>query len=206
MIFTRHQCVLMRRSHVRNITCFLLWMIHLSNIILHICRPCCRKNDHLGYMISMTILVCPISGNLLYTFESYQRNFHFFVCKGVGLNYQEASTLSILETPKRILWQTVKTQKKCSIAFHQGLHCLLRFKQPSGTDIHYNLENSTGDPLKHTMGSPILNVSICMGNSTRKRRVEYGTIILSLQDTVSALLHILICVTVLGYNILISTE
>ena len=24
-------------------------------------------------------------------------------------------------------------------AFHQGLHCLLRLKQPSGTEIHYNL-------------------------------------------------------------------
>ena len=28
-------------------------------------------------------------------------------------------------------------------AFHQGLHCLLRLKQPSGTEIHYNLEIST---------------------------------------------------------------
>ena len=25
-------------------------------------------------------------------------------------------------------------------AFHQGLHCLLRLKQPSGTEIHRNLE------------------------------------------------------------------
>ena len=41
-------------------------------------------------------------------------------------------TLCMLETPKRVLWQTVKTQMKCSImhnaAFHQGLHCLLRLK------------------------------------------------------------------------------
>ena len=28
-------------------------------------------------------------------------------------------------------------------AFHQGLLCLLRFKQPSGTEIHHNLEIST---------------------------------------------------------------
>ena len=28
-------------------------------------------------------------------------------------------------------------------AFHQGLHCLLRLKQPSGTDIHHDLEHST---------------------------------------------------------------
>ena len=33
-------------------------------------------------------------------------------------------------------------------AFHQGLHCLLRLKQPSGTEIHQNLEDSTFDPLK----------------------------------------------------------
>ena len=56
-------------------------------------------------------------------------------------------------------------------AFHQGLHCLLRLKQPSGTEIHYNLENSTYDPLMHTMGSTILIVSICMGKSIRIQRV-----------------------------------
>ena len=42
-------------------------------------------------------------------------------------------------------------------AFHQGLHCLLRFKNPSRTEKHHNLENS--DHLKCTMGSPILTVS-----------------------------------------------
>ena len=31
-------------------------------------------------------------------------------------------------------------------AFHQGLHCLLRFRQTSGTEKHQNLENSTWDP------------------------------------------------------------
>ena len=40
-------------------------------------------------------------------------------------------------------------------AFHQGLHCLLRFKKSSGTEIHHNLENFTCDPLKRTMDSPI---------------------------------------------------
>ena len=48
-------------------------------------------------------------------------------------------------------------------AFHQGLHCLLRLKQPSRTEIHHNLENSTCDPLKYTICSPILFVAICMG-------------------------------------------
>ena len=32
-------------------------------------------------------------------------------------------------------------------AFHQGLHCLLRLKQPSGTDKHHSLENSTCDSI-----------------------------------------------------------
>ena len=50
-------------------------------------------------------------------------------------------------------------------AFHQGLHCLLRLKQSSGRKIHYNLENSTCDPLKYTMGSLILILSIGMGKS-----------------------------------------
>ena len=45
-------------------------------------------------------------------------------------------------------------------AFHQGQHCLLRLKQPSGTDIQHNLENSTCGPLKYKMGNPILIVSI----------------------------------------------
>ena len=48
-------------------------------------------------------------------------------------------------------------------AFHQGLHRLLGLKQPSGTEIHHNLDNSTCDHLKYTMGNPILTVSICMG-------------------------------------------
>ena len=76
-------------------------------------------------------------------------------------------TLCILEPLKRVLWQTVKTQMKCSIMQHQGLHCLLRLKQNSGTEIHHNIENSTWDPFKYTMGSPILSVSICMWKSIR---------------------------------------
>ena len=37
-------------------------------------------------------------------------------------------------------------------AFHQGLHCLIRLKQPSGTEIHH-LE--TFDPLKYTIASSL---------------------------------------------------
>ena len=33
-------------------------------------------------------------------------------------------------------------------AFHQDLHCLLRLKQSSGTEIHHNLEHITPRPLK----------------------------------------------------------
>ena len=41
-------------------------------------------------------------------------------------------------------------------AFHQGLHCLLRLKQPSRTEKHQNLEKSTGDPsLKDIAHCPI---------------------------------------------------
>ena len=42
-------------------------------------------------------------------------------------------TFCILETPQRVLWQTLKTQ--VNAAFHQCLHCLLRFNQHSGTEI-----------------------------------------------------------------------
>ena len=57
--------------------------------------------------------------------------------------------------------------------FHQGLHCLLRLKQPSGTDwIQRSLECSTFDPLKYTLGSPILIVSIYLRKSIRIQRVS----------------------------------
>ena len=52
-------------------------------------------------------------------------------------------------------------------ALHEGLHNLLRLKQPSGTEIHHTLDNSTCDPLKYKMACPILIVSICMGKSIR---------------------------------------
>ena len=44
-----------------------------------------------------------------------------------------------------------KMQYLKDAAFHQGLHCLL-----IKTEIHNNLENSTCNPLKYTMGSYIL--------------------------------------------------
>ena len=57
-------------------------------------------------------------------------------------------------------------------AFHLGLHCLSRLEQSSGPAIHHNLENSTCDPLKYTMGSSILIVSRCMGKAIRIQKVN----------------------------------
>ena len=54
-------------------------------------------------------------------------------------------------------------------AFHHGLHCLLRLKQPSSSEKRHNLEIFTQDPLKYAMGSPILIVSICMGKSIKTK-------------------------------------
>ena len=42
----------------------------------------------------------------------------------------------------------LSSYSKLLLLFHQGLHCLLRLKQPSGTEIHHNLD-STCDPLKY---------------------------------------------------------
>ena len=30
--------------------------------------------------------------------------------------------------------------------FHQGLHCLLRLKQPTETEVHHNLKTSNCEP------------------------------------------------------------
>ena len=74
-------------------------------------------------------------------------------------------TLAISEDPDEM---------QHNAAFHLGLHCLLRLKQPTGTEIHHNLENSTFDLLMYTMGIPrILIVSICMGKSIRIQRVKH---------------------------------
>ena len=57
-------------------------------------------------------------------------------------------------------------------AFHQGLHCLQRLKQPSWTEVQHNLEISTYYPLNVHNDSPILIVSICMGKPIRVQRVN----------------------------------
>ena len=58
------------------------------------------------------------------------------------------------------------------VAFHLGLHCLLKLKPHSWTDMNHNLENCACNTLKYIMGYPIISVSICMGKSIRIRRVK----------------------------------
>ena len=51
------------------------------------------------------------------------------------------------------------------VAFHQSMHCLLRYKS-SGTEIHHFIEILTDNPLKYKkMDNPILSlvVSMCIG-------------------------------------------
>ena len=67
-------------------------------------------------------------------------------------------SLSILEAPKRVLWQDEMQLNAAFMLHFISLHCLLRvkLKQPSGTEthvhVHHNIENSTCDPLKYKMG------------------------------------------------------
>ena len=89
------------------------------------------------------------------------------------IDAKSALAIGILETPKRVLynlansedWRQWNAAKKC-------LYCLLMLNQSSGTKINHILENSTCNPLKYTMGSPIIIVSIHMGKSIRIQRVD----------------------------------
>ena len=83
-------------------------------------------------------------------------------------------TLCILETHKRVFWQTVQPLMKCSMVLHSsGSALFAQIKKPSGTEIHHRyIENSICDPLKYTMDSLYLIVSICMEKSIRIQRVK----------------------------------
>ena len=63
-------------------------------------------------------------------------------------------------------------EKQHNAALYPGLHCFIRLKQPSRTEIHHHLEISTCDPLKYKMGIPILISSICIRKSIRIQRVH----------------------------------
>ena len=56
-------------------------------------------------------------------------------------------------------------------AFHQGLYCA-KIKTIF-RERNTNLENSTRNPFKYTMDSPILTVSICIGKIHQKTK-SYG--------------------------------
>ena len=47
-------------------------------------------------------------------------------------------------------------------AFHQGLRCLLRLKQPSTKKMHHFIKILTCDTLNYKMDHSILIVSICI--------------------------------------------
>ena len=61
-------------------------------------------------------------------------------------------------------------------AFHMGVHCNLRQKQSSQTEVQQNLGISTGDPLKYIMDNPNLIVFIFMGQFTRIQWVNFSSI------------------------------
>ena len=61
--------------------------------------------------------------------------------------------------------------------------------------MHHNLETLTCDPFKYTMGSPILIVSICMGQSIRIQRVKAGILLIPFSRhscLLSSAVHLLI--------------
>ena len=63
----------------------------------------------------------------------------------------------ILDTDKHVIGQSVKTQMKC-----RDLHCLLRLKHSSGTEVHHFIEFS----ICYTWTTPYMYfvVSICLGH------------------------------------------
>ena len=96
------------------------------------------------------------------------------------LNPKMANTFANCENPNEIPHYA---------AFHQGLHFLLPSKQSSGTEIHYNLEIPTCDPLKYVMDNPMLIAFICMGKSIRIQRVNIPQV--PLRDVVNSALGFL---------------
>ena len=51
-----------------------------------------------------------------------------------------------------------------NVAFHQGLHCLLRQNLSSEKEVQYSLEIITCDPSIYTLDHPDLTVLNFMGN------------------------------------------
>ena len=73
--------------------------------------------------------------------------------------YKSYLTLCILET---LEYSEDPDEMQHKAAFHQGLHCLLKSKQFSGTKMHHFIESLTCDPLKYKMDNSIyIVINIC---------------------------------------------
>ena len=83
-----------------------------------------------------------------------------------GLHY--LVTLFILGTCKQVLWQTVKTQKKCHIMRHFIRVCTVCKDK---TEIYHYLEISTCGSLKYKMGISILILSTWLEKSIQMKKV-----------------------------------
>ena len=90
-----------------------------------------------------------------------------FLINPLAIGNHEISALANIADPDEM---------QHNAAFHRVLHCLLRLKQASGTEIHHYLEKkSTCDHLKYTVGRPIHIVMIRKGNFIKIQRVKYIT-------------------------------
>ena len=76
-------------------------------------------------------------------------------------------TLCILETPKTLANSEDTDEMQHNAAFHQGLHCLLRLNQPSGTEMCH-----TCGPLKYTMGSYCINMYGKVDQNTNRLKMH----------------------------------
>ena len=108
-----------------------------------------------------------------FTDRKKHRSFILFICD--PLKYKMGSPVLCLKMVSPLFTGNPKTgiladsedpdEMPHNAAFHQCLHwhCLLRLKQPSRTEKkHRSFILFICDPLKYKMGSPVLNVLLCM--------------------------------------------
>ena len=67
------------------------------------------------------------------------------------MSQSKTLTRFILDIDKQVPFITARTQMT-----YRLLHCLLRYKHSSGTDIHHYIEVLTDNPLKYKMDNSIL--------------------------------------------------
>ena len=91
--------------------------------LLRVCRDKCKN---IFEILTNDYPLCTLRAHRLYP------------CHPLYTGNPETGTLANGEDPNEM---------QHNAAFYQDLHCLRRLKQPSGTEIHHNLENSTCDPL-----------------------------------------------------------